>query len=118
VPAGHRYDAACAAALAGCGQGKGLLSAKLDDKERARWRRQAREWLRQDLLWWKKALAKGDTKSDAEVGRRLRHWQTDGDLAGLREPSALAAMAQDERNECLALWEEVAAVLRRVPKTR
>jgi Flp pilus assembly protein TadD len=47
VPAGNRYYAACAAALAGCGCGRDADT--LDDKERARWRRQAREWLRQDL---------------------------------------------------------------------
>jgi hypothetical protein len=46
VPEGTRYYAARAAALAGCGQGKD--GDKLDDKERALWRWQALQWLRQD----------------------------------------------------------------------
>src|SRR5262249_52830376 len=45
--AGHRYDAACAAVLAGCGQGND--AGKLDAAERDRWRRQALDWLRADL---------------------------------------------------------------------
>src|SRR5207247_744373 len=45
--AGHRHEAAAAAALAGAGQGAD--AGKLGDKERARWRKQALEWLRADL---------------------------------------------------------------------
>ena len=44
---GPRYEAATAAALAGSSQGED--AGPLDDKERARWRRQALSWLRQDL---------------------------------------------------------------------
>jgi serine/threonine-protein kinase len=110
VPAGTRYYAACAAALAGCARGRDTL----DEKERARWRRQARAWLRQDLTWWGKALGNGNAQTRAEVRWRMRYWQTDSDLAGLREPSALEAMSPDERNECLALWQQVAALLGRV----
>src|SRR5689334_13942472 len=47
LTAGHRYDAACCAALAAAGQGED--AAKLDDKERARLRKQALEWLRAHL---------------------------------------------------------------------
>jgi tetratricopeptide (TPR) repeat protein len=116
VPAGARYDAACAAALAGCARGRDADT--LDDKERARWRRQAREWLRQDLAWWGKALDNGNAQAKAEVRRRMPYWQTDGDLAGLREPGALEAMSPDERKECLALWQEVAALRGRVQTTK
>ena len=42
----------------------------------------------------------------------LRGWQTAPDLVGLRDPSALEQLSADERRECLALWSEVAAVLR------
>jgi Flp pilus assembly protein TadD len=111
-----RYNAACAAALAGCARGWDTHT--LDDKERARWRRQAREWLRQDLAWWGKALDNGNAQAKAEVRTRMPYWQTDSDLAGLREPGALKAMSPDERNDCLALWQQVAALLGRVQTTK
>jgi serine/threonine-protein kinase len=115
VPTGARYNAACAAARAGCGQGRDADT--LDDKGRARWRRQAREWLRQDLTWWGKALDKGDAQTKADIRGRMQYWQTDSDLAGLREPGALEALPPDERKECLALWQEVAALLSRAQTT-
>jgi serine/threonine-protein kinase len=116
VSAGHRYNASCAAALAGCARGKD--ADRLDDRERARWRRQAREWLRQDLAWWGKALDNGDAQTRTDVRRRMQFWQADSHLAGLREPGALEALSQDERKECLALWQEVAALLSRVQSTK
>ena len=53
----NRYNAACAAALAGCGQGKDDLS--LDDVARTRWRKQATDWLTADLAAWSKILENG-----------------------------------------------------------
>jgi tetratricopeptide (TPR) repeat protein len=44
---GHRYEAACAAALVGVGQAKD--AAKLDAPQRTRWRKQALDWLCADL---------------------------------------------------------------------
>src|SRR5262249_8151387 len=46
----HRYDAAGAAAMAGCGQGKD--DPTLDDDQRVRLRQQARDWLAADLAGW------------------------------------------------------------------
>jgi serine/threonine-protein kinase len=111
VPTGNRYDAACAAALTGCGQGKD--ADKLDDKERALWRRQALEWLRQDLAWWGRALDKGNAQTNAEIQQWMRDWQTDGDLAGVRAPDALARLPDEERQQWEKLWSDVDALLRR-----
>ena len=111
MPKGIRYNAACAAAQAGCACGGDPDT--LDDKERARWRRQAREWLRQDLTWWGHALDKGNAQTKADVRWQMQFWQSDRDLAGLREPAALETLSPDERKECLALWQEVAALLGR-----
>src|SRR5262249_55456716 len=71
APNGVRYNAACVAAQAGCARGRDADT--LDEKERARWRRQARDWLRQDLAWWGKALDDGDARTRADV-----RWQMQG----------------------------------------
>src|SRR5262249_48183665 len=52
-----RYPAARCAALAGCGLGDD--GAGLSEAERARWRRQARDWLRADLAVWASTLDGG-----------------------------------------------------------
>jgi hypothetical protein len=52
----HRYNAACSAALAGCGQGAD--ADKPDDQERARLRQQALAWLRADPAAWCQLLEK------------------------------------------------------------
>jgi hypothetical protein len=116
VPAGTRYNAACVAALAGCGRGKD--ADQVDEKERARLRQQAIGWLRQDLTWWSKTLNNGNAQTRAQVLQQLRHWQTDDDLAGLRDPGALGAWSAEERQHCLALWDEVAAVLGRAQASK
>src|SRR5262249_32546229 len=91
----HRYNAACAAALAGCGQGKD--AADLDDAERARWRRQALEWLRLDLAWWGKTLEGRKAQSRALVRSEMQHWRNDVDFAGVRGNDALARIPAEER---------------------
>ena len=106
-----RYPAARCAALAGCGLGED--GAKLDEAERARWRRQARDWLRADLAVWAKTLDSGSRAARALVRKMLTHWQVDPDLAGLRESSAMDKLPTDERKECLALWQAVGNLLRR-----
>ena len=41
----------------------------------------------------------------------LREWQADSDLAGLRDPAALALLAAEERSASAQLWAEVAMLL-------
>ncbi len=89
MQAAHRYNAACAAALAGCGQG--MDGDKLSTAERARWRRQARSWLQADLAVWAGKLAGGNAADRPRVKTMMRHWQADADLAGLREPGRWAS---------------------------
>jgi serine/threonine-protein kinase len=111
VAAGNRYNAACNAALAGCGQGKD--AADLDDVERARWRRQALEWLRLDLAWWGTALAVGKGQAKAQVRATMQHWRSDGDLTRVRDDEALARIPAEERKEWERFWAEVDALSRR-----
>jgi hypothetical protein len=37
----------------------------------------------------------------------LAHWRRDPDLAGVRDPDALAALPGEERDGWRALWDEV-----------
>ncbi len=109
--AGHRYTAARAAALAGCGVGQD--ADKLEDKERARLRRQALDWLRADLQAWERLLDSEPDKSGsvAQVTGVLRHWLADSDLAGVRDPEGLARLPDAERQLWQRLWNSVADTL-------
>jgi serine/threonine-protein kinase len=107
--AGHLYNAACAAALAGCGQGED--TSRLGDGDRARLRNQARAWLRADLDAWSKRVAVGKAEDRAAARKRLQHWQEDGDLAGLRDGDALAKLAPAERAACQRFWADVGELL-------
>jgi serine/threonine-protein kinase len=116
VPAGARYIAACAAVLAGCGQGKDADS--LDDEQRSLWRRQALQWLRQDLTWWGKALDNSNAQVRDNLRQRMQQWLGEGDLAGIRAPDALARLPVEEREQWGKLWSEVDALLRRASEPR
>ena len=109
--AGHRYDAACFAALAAAGQGED--AAKLDDKERTRLRRQALDWLKADLAAWGKHLDSGPPQARPAIVQTLSHWQKDPDLAGIRDAAALAKLPADEQKAFSQLWADVAALLKK-----
>jgi tetratricopeptide (TPR) repeat protein len=104
----HRYNAACAAALAGCGQGQD--ADKLDDKERARLHQQALDWLRADLKAYRQLMDKSAGKAGPAIAQRMQHWLKDDDFAGVREADALARLPEAERKEWQKLWQEVEAL--------
>jgi serine/threonine protein kinase/Flp pilus assembly protein TadD len=106
---GHRYNAACAAALAGCGQGKD--ADKLDANERGRLRRQALDWLRADLDAWSQSLNREPDKVRPIVIQQMRHWLADADFVGVRGPQALAKLPEGERQPWQKLWDDVANTL-------
>jgi serine/threonine-protein kinase len=112
--AGHRYNAARAAALVGCGHGKDAPG--LGDAEGRRWRDQARRWLRAELAARQRALETGAPASHLGVREALTRWQKEPDLACVRDPNELDKLAAEERQEYLKLWSEVAAVLARTQK--
>jgi serine/threonine-protein kinase len=114
--AGHRFNAARAAALAGGGHGDG--GAGLGESERAALRKQARHWLRLDLAAWAKKVETGTAADRIQAQKTLAPWRDDPDLAGLRDADTLKRLPPAERQECRALWEEVAALLRRAQTTR
>jgi serine/threonine protein kinase/Flp pilus assembly protein TadD len=108
---GHRYDAACAAALAGCAEGKG--ADKLDEREKTRLRDLGRSWLQADLTMRDKQLAGGKAADQAQVQGAMRHWLVDTDLAGVRGTGALAKLPEAERRGWQKLWEDVTDTLKR-----
>jgi tetratricopeptide (TPR) repeat protein len=107
----HRYEAACAAAQAGCGQGQD--ADKLDTNERARLRRQALDWLRADLKAHQQQVEKSADKAPWVVVRQMQHWLKDEDFAGVRGSAALARLPEAERGEWHKLWQEVEALRQR-----
>jgi tetratricopeptide (TPR) repeat protein len=111
LDAAHRYNAACAAALAGCGQGGD--TDKLDVTERARLRREALDWLRADLDAWRRLRDRepDQARSAAAVTQVLQHWLVDPDLASVRGPEALAKLPEAEQRAWQALWSGVADTL-------
>jgi hypothetical protein len=110
-PSVHRYNAACAAALAGCGQGADAKT--VDDQERVRLRQQALDWLRADLKAYRQVLDKVADQAGPAIAQRMQHWLKDDDLAGLRGAESLARLPEAERKDWQKLWQEVVALRQR-----
>jgi len=106
-----RYNAACAAALAGCGVGEHTDT--LDDAARAQWRAQALAWLRAELDGWKKQVESDDATPATAAHKMLAHSKGDPDLAGIRDEAALAKLPADEREAWRVFWAEVDSALAR-----
>jgi serine/threonine-protein kinase len=111
LEADHRYNAACAAALTGGGQGE--EGGNLSEEERTRWRNQSRAWLRADLDAWGKRLGSDRAKYAPQVREMLTHWRVDPDLAGIRREGGMEKWSADERRESATLWKDVDDLLDR-----
>jgi tetratricopeptide (TPR) repeat protein len=109
MQAQHRYNAACAAALAGSGQGKD--EPPLDEPTKARWRKQAIDWLKADLAAWSQVVRSGPQQARQFVAQALQHWKVDPDLAGLRDPAMLAKLPMSEQAPWRDLWSAVDRLL-------
>ncbi len=104
---GHRYNAACAAALAAAGQG--AHAKKIDLTERSALRAQTRAWLHADLKVYHEALKKNRLMAPAIVDR-MELWQDDPDLASVRDKKAIAKLSKDEQLTWTKLWDDVVAL--------
>jgi tetratricopeptide (TPR) repeat protein len=109
LKASHRYNAACYAALAGCG--KGQDADKRDDKEKARLRGQALEWLRADLVLRRRQAGSAEPAQRQQAVATMAHWLVDSDLAGVRPGPSQVAMPAEERAAWEKLWADVKATL-------
>ena len=110
----HPYNAACDAALAGCGQGKD--DPPPDEAARAGLRGQALGWLKAELAAWSRIVEEGKPEAGAVVRPVLEHWKTDGDLAGVRDEAELAKLPAEERRAWRALWADVESLLGTAPR--
>jgi serine/threonine-protein kinase len=113
LEAGQRFQAACMAALAGCGIGAD--TEKLDDRQRADLRKQAFDWLSAECNAWAERHRLGKPGDRTVVATALRSWQWNEDLAGVRAEPALARLPDDERRDWQALWAKVAMLVARDP---
>jgi serine/threonine-protein kinase len=107
--AAHRYNAACAAALAASGAGKDERSP--DDTAKAKLRQQALDWLKAELAVWAKLLESAPPEAKASIAQTLKHWQDDTDLAGVRGDKAIEALPEADRAPWRALWADVSGLL-------
>jgi hypothetical protein len=67
------------------------------------------DWLRADLVGWRRALEERPEQGRPAVGRTMRHWLRDRAFAGVR---AVARLPEAERRDWRRLWEEVEALTR------
>ena len=109
LKSGYRYKAACSAASAGSGQGKD--DTPLDEPAKARWRKQAIDWLNANMRALSQLLDKFPLHSRQVVCRMLGHRKADPDLAGIRDAAALSKLSPEEQKSCQSLWAEADALL-------
>ena len=109
-----RYDAACSAALAGCGKCKD--NPPPEEAARTRLRRQALDWLRAELEAWNRHVATQGSLVRKNFQFYLGQYLTDGDLAGVRDPEALAKLPEEEQKAWRAFWSDVDSALKSVPE--
>ena len=108
----HRYNAACAAALAASGEGKNEPAP--DDAARAKLRQQARDWLKAELAVWAKLLESGPAEMKAQIAPILKHWETDAEpLRHIREQKNCSQAAGRGAPLACRLWNAVDRLLSR-----
>jgi hypothetical protein len=107
---GYRFHATRAAALASSGHGND--AAALDAAERMHWRRQALDWLREDVAAWARYLKDNPRQAGASVQQVFPQLLRDPALAGLRDAQRLAQLPPAEQEACRQVWAEVQALLR------
>jgi serine/threonine-protein kinase len=103
-----RYTAACDAVLAATPGGE---ADRLPAKALAGLRRQSLDWLRAEL---RAAQAQaGKSPIPPQLRQQLLDWQSDTDLASVRDQAALSQLPEAERAAWRQLWDDLAALLTR-----
>jgi tetratricopeptide (TPR) repeat protein len=112
----NRFDAACAAALAGTGQGDDV--AALQERDKQVWRERARHWLEEDLAQWNKLAASDNPDDRAMTRAAMFRWKQERYLVGIRNKDALQKLPEGERDVLQKLWDDVDVVLKRAGATK
>jgi len=112
----NRYNAACAASLAG--SGKGTNDPPPNDAAKTKLRQQALEWLKAELVAWAKIVDSGPADMKAKLAPTLQHWKTDSDLAVIRYEQELAKLPEEERAAFKQLWNDVDQLLAKASGSR
>lgn len=103
---------AAASAAARAGGGHGPEAAGLDGARRSKFRGQARDWLQSELDAHQPAVSDNDPAAVLRAADRFASWPATPDLAGVREPDALAALPPDESKAWQKFWADVREVQR------
>jgi serine/threonine-protein kinase len=114
LESGNHLNAACAAALAGCGVGEDAK--KPGDARCHELRKQALEWLTAEHNSCADRYRLGKPLDRTAVTTAMRALQANEDLAGVRDAKALAALPDDERPTWQSLWEKVSALAASDPR--
>jgi hypothetical protein len=118
----HRYNAACAAALAAAlgtaraaqQETSGRTEKPFTDADRAKFRNQARDWLEAELKAWSGLLVSAkDHQQRQAIAGTLEHWREDTDLASVRDKHALDSLPEGERAMWRTLWADVDRLLKK-----
>ena len=100
----------CAALLAANGYGKGASA--LTQQERADWRKQALTWLQADLQKWREQSASNQAGDVLRLLHRLADWQSNPELAGVRDAKELAKLSPEEQQNWQKLWSERQSIIK------
>jgi tetratricopeptide (TPR) repeat protein len=103
-----RYNAACAAALAGCG--KGSDAEELEEGERSAFRAQARAWLAAELERWREDFSAGG-ESARSAKEHVALAESDPDFDSVRDEAALQGLPDAEAQSWRVLWRDIAELI-------
>lgn len=110
---GHRFHAACAAALAASGVGEDTTM--LADRRREALRRQALNWLKAEYSAWAERHRLGRPGQRTVAATAVRVWLHSEDLACVRDEQMLSKLPFEERRDWQTLWEKITSLAARDP---
>ncbi len=105
----HRYNAACAAALAA--SGKSNDDPPVDVPAHTNLRQQSLAWLESELATWTKRLEAGSNESKDAVAKTMDLWKSDAELSSIRDLKELAKLSDEQRDAFNKFWSNVDQLL-------